>query len=114
LSLLLALVAIGWFAGRSWLDSYLRSPEFRRFIGERIGKTLKAEDEVAPLAFTGLNVYTDGVKAKGFEGSPFSDAAVENIRMRFSLRRFFDKVWQQLCSGQPWRAASTVAAISVG
>ena len=53
---------------------------------------MRAEADVAPLTFTGLNVYTDGVKAQGYEGAPFANAAIENIRMKFNLRRFFEKV----------------------
>jgi len=88
------LLAIGWFAGRAWLDSYLRGSEFRRFIAERIGDTLRADAEVAPLAFNGLDVYTEGVKAQGFEEAAFATARIDNARMKFSLRRFFEKVWQ--------------------
>jgi hypothetical protein len=93
-SALLVLLAVVWFAGRAWLDGYLRGPEFRRFIAVRIGETTRADAEVAPLAFTGLNVYSDGVKAQGYEGAAFANTSIENVRMRFSLRRFFEKVWQ--------------------
>jgi hypothetical protein len=93
-AVLLVLLGVGWFAGRAWLDGYLRGPEFRRFLEKRVGDTLKAEADLAPLAFTGLNVYTDGLTAQGFEGAPFAHAGAENVRMKFSLRRFFDRVWQ--------------------
>jgi hypothetical protein len=97
------LFGIGWFAGRAWLDSYLRGPEFRRFIAERIGDTLRADTEVAPLAFNGLDVYTEGVKAQGFEEAAFASARVDNARMKFSLRRLLRK---GLASGGFARGAS--------
>lgn len=91
-----AVLFIGGLAigGKLWAESYLRSAEFRRFVNARVGKTLKAEVEFAPFGFDGLSVSTDGLKARGFEGSLFASAKLEQIRARFSLRRFFDHVWQ--------------------
>jgi hypothetical protein len=91
---MVVLVSVGWFAGRAWLDGYLRGPEFRRFLEKRIGGSLKSEAALAPLSFTGLNVYTDGLKAQGFEDAAFASVGAENVRMKFSLRRFFERVWQ--------------------
>jgi hypothetical protein len=93
-ALFLVLLSVGWFAGRAWLDSYLRGPEFRKFLESRIGRTLRSDAQLAPLTFTGLNVYTDGLEAHGYEEAPFSGAGANNVRMKFSLRRFFDRVWQ--------------------
>ena len=84
----------GYFAARAWVDSYLRSEEFRRFVSSATARTLKAEGEFAPLHFTGMNIYSDGFKARGSEQAVFSTFAIDQIRADLSLRRWRERVWQ--------------------
>ncbi len=84
----------GYFAARAWIDSYLRSEEFRRFVSRATAHTLKAEGEFAPLHFTGMNIYSDGFKARGSEEAAFATFAVDQIRADLSLRRWRERVWQ--------------------
>jgi hypothetical protein len=91
---LTALLVIGYFAGKAWVESYLRSEAFRAFVNVKVGTTLRGEAECAPLTFNGLNVYTDGMRAVGYEDAPFAEVKLEQLRANFSLRRFFEKVWQ--------------------
>jgi len=84
----------GYWIGKSWVKGYLRGEEFRQFVNARIGKTLKSEVEFEPFRFDGLKVYSEAMRARGFEGGPFSEMKIEQVRAEFSLRRFFDRVWQ--------------------
>jgi len=84
----------GYFGGRAWVQSYLRSDEFRQFVARRVGQTLHAQAEFAPFTFTGLNAYSNEAKARGFEDAPFAEAQLGQVRAELSLRRFFEKVWQ--------------------
>jgi hypothetical protein len=94
LGVFLMLLAVAWFGLKAWLIAYLHGPEFARFVNARLSETLHAEVECAPLHFDGFDVFCDGVKARGYEGSPFAEARVEQVRARFSLRRFWERVWE--------------------
>jgi hypothetical protein len=91
---LAVLVIVGIVAGRAAIGAYLRSESFRGFLAQRIGKSLRAEVAVAPLHFTGLDFYGEGLRARGASGATFGDLHVEGVRAELSLRRFFDRVWQ--------------------
>lgn len=79
--------------GRVWLRSYLHGPEFQKFIAARLGASLKAEVECLPFRFDGLTLRCDGLHARGYEGSAFSDARLTQVTARFNLRGFFRGVW---------------------
>jgi len=89
LALVLAIVV-----GRAALTSYLRSERFRSFLAQRIGATLRAEVQVAPLSFTGLDFYGEGCTAQGGPGAAFRELRVEGVRAELSLRRILERVWQ--------------------
>ncbi len=91
---LAALLMVGYFAGKAWVESYLRSEAFRTFVNAKVGTTLRGEAEFAPFTFTGLNVYSDGVRALGYEDAPFAEVKIDQLHAQLSLRRFFEKVWQ--------------------
>lgn len=88
------LLLAGYLFGKSWAQSYLRGPEFRKFVNARIGKTLQSEVEFDPFQFNGLTLYSESMTARGLEGGPFSKMQIDQLRAEFSLRRFFDRVWQ--------------------
>lgn len=88
------LLLVAWFGVKAWLVAYLHGPEFQRFVNARLGETLRAEVDCAPLRFEGFDVFCDGVKARGYEGSPFAEARVEQVRARFSLRKIFARAWE--------------------
>ena len=90
----LVLAIIGWFVLKAAAYSYLRSDKFRRFVAQRAGVTLRAECEIAPLRFTGANIYTEGFKAQGGKDAPFASLGLDQMRAEISLRRFFEKIWQ--------------------
>ena len=88
------LLVAGYLGGRAWLSAYLRSDEFRQFVGRKVGATLHAETDFAPFGFSGLNVYTESAKTRGFEDAPFAEAELAQVRAALSFRRFFKKIWQ--------------------
>jgi hypothetical protein len=85
---------VGHVIGKRWVEDYLRGPEFRKFVNARIGKTLQSEVEFEPFQFDGMKIYSDSMTARGLEGGPFSEMHLDQVRTEFSLRRFFDRVWQ--------------------
>ena len=91
---LLVLAFLGYFAVKAAAYSYLRSDGFRKFVAQKAGATLRAECEIAPLQFTGANVFTEGFKAQGGKDAPFASLGLDQMRAEISLRRFFEKVWQ--------------------
>jgi len=88
------LAIVAWFAVKAAAYSYLRSDGFRQFVAQKAGVTLRAECEIAPLQFTGTNIYTEGFKAQGGKDAPFASLGLDQVRAEISLRRFFEKVWQ--------------------
>ena len=88
------LAILGYFVAKAAIDSYLRSEGFRKFIAQKAGATLRAECEIAPLQFTGANLFTEGFTAQGGEDAPFATLGLDQMRAEISLRRFFEKVWQ--------------------
>ena len=94
LAALPVLLFVGYFAARAWVHNYLRSEEFRRFVSRATAKTLHADGEFAPLHFTGMNIYSDGFKARGSDRAVFASLAIEQIRADLSLRRWRERVWQ--------------------
>ncbi len=85
---------VGYFVAKAAIDSYLRSEGFRKFIAQKASGTLRAECEIAPLQWTGANLFTEGFKAQGGEDAPFAALGLDQMRAEISLRRFFEKVWQ--------------------
>ena len=88
------LAIIGFFVVKAAAFSYLRSEGFRKFVAQKAGVTLRAECDLAPLQFTGTNIFAEGFKAQGGKDAPFASLALDQMRAEISLRRFFEKVWQ--------------------
>jgi hypothetical protein len=93
-AIILGLAFTGYLIGKSLVQGYLRGPEFRKFVNARIGKTLQSEVEFEPFQFNGMTIYSESMIARGLEGGPFSAMQIDQLRAEFSLRRFFDRVWQ--------------------
>jgi len=91
---LVVLAILGYFVAKAAINSYLHSDSFRKFLAEKAGGPLRAECEIAPLHFTGANIFTENVKAQGGPDAAFGALSLDQLRAEISLRRFFDKVWQ--------------------
>lgn len=92
--ILFVLLIVAFFVVRASIESYLRSDGFRKFVAEKASNTLHADAELAPLHFSGSEIFADGFRAKGGRDAAFADLQLEQIRTEISLRRFFEKVWQ--------------------
>ena len=91
----LAVAAIGAvFLVKGAVDAYLRSERFRAFLAEKAGGTLHATAEVAPLYFSGSNLYADSFAARGATAAKFSTLRLDGLRAELSWGRFFQHVWQ--------------------
>jgi hypothetical protein len=90
---LLFLLVVAFFITKAAIDSYLRSDSFRQFVAQKAGGTLHAEAELAPLHFSGMNIFADRFQAKGGPEAAFADLQLEQLRAEISLRKFFDKAW---------------------
>lgn len=88
------LLVFGFLIGRMMIESYLRSDNFRQFVANKAGVSLKSQCELAPLQYTGMSVYTDNFTAQGGESASFSKISLDQFRAEISLRKFFDHVWQ--------------------
>ncbi len=81
------------FAGfKTWLNRYLRSPEFCTKLETNLSNDLRAKADVSPIRFDSAQFYCDGLKATGAEDAAFSDIQVDNVRGEFS----YPSLWRIL------------------
>lgn len=88
------LAIIGYFVAKAAINSYLRSESFRKLVAQETGAALGAECAIAPLHFSGADIFTESLTAQGGKDASFASLGLEQMRAEVSLRRFFDKVWQ--------------------
>lgn len=99
---LVVLAACGLVVVKTWVNSYLRSPEFRKQIGERTAEHLQAKVEIAPIRFDTTEFFCDGLKGEGARDGKFSDIKVENVRGEFRL----PSVWRMVFGDKKFRVES--------
>ena len=97
--MLVVLAACGLVGVKMWVNSYLRSTEFRKQIGERTAEHLQAQVEIAPIRFGTTEFYCDGLKGEGARDGKFSDIKVENVRGEFRL----PSVWRMIFGDKKFR-----------
>ena len=99
----LVLLLIGGVMGvKAWVNSYLRSPGFRKQIAERTAEHLQAQVEIAPIRFDTTEFFCDGLKGEGARDGKFSDIRVENVRGEFRL----PSVWRMIFGDKKFRVES--------
>ena len=96
---LVVLAACGLVAVKMWVNSYLRSPGFRKQIGERTAEHLQAQVEIAPIRFDTTEFFCDGLRGEGARDGKFSDIKVENVRGEFRL----PSVWRMIFGDKKFR-----------
>ena len=99
---LVALIVAGLAGVKMWVDSYLRSAEFRKQIGERTAEHLQAQVEIAPIRFDTTEFFCEGLKGEGARDGKFSDIKVENVHGEFRL----PSVWRMLFGDKKFRVES--------
>jgi hypothetical protein len=91
LAVLVAVFAVGTSA---WVGGYLRGGEFRRLVSEHTGAALRAEAVYEPLRWSGSNVYSDALRARGLPGSPIADLDASQVRAVMDWRAVLRGRWR--------------------
>ena len=90
----LLLLVSALFCGRWWLENYLRSDGFRRFLDGRISQAIRADAQLQPLQWQDASVYSGGLDAQGRTGSPLGALTAEQIHADLNLRALWHHVWR--------------------
>ena len=87
----LLVVVVGF---RSWLDRFLRSDDFRRFLDRKTSAALQAEARIEPLHWEGSELYTAGIDVRGSPGGPLTAFNADQVRATFDLNALWHRVWR--------------------
>ena len=90
---LLAAVA-AFFAAEAWLNSYLGSAAFRSKTEASLGRALKAEARLAPLARQGTTLTSEALRLEGGSAAPFAKAELSGIRAEVDLAGLWQRLWR--------------------
>jgi hypothetical protein len=101
-AVLVVLAACSLVGVKMWVNSYLRSPEFRKQIAARTAEHLQAQVEIAPIRFDTSEFFCDGLQGDGARDAKFSDIKVENVRGEFRL----PSVWRMIFGDKKFRVES--------
>ena len=99
---LVVLLFAGFMGVKSWVNSYLRSPEFRKQIAARTSEHLQAEVEISPIRFDTTEFSCGGLTAQGGRDGKFSDIKVEDVHGEFRL----PSVWRMIFGDKKFRVES--------
>ncbi len=99
---LVVLLFAGLAGVKAWVNSYLRSAEFRKQIAERTAEHLQAEVEIAPIRFDTTEFSCSGLTGQGGLNGKFSDIKVEDVHGEFRL----PSVWRMLFGDKKFRVES--------
>lgn len=87
----LLLVVVG---ARWWLERFLRSDDFRRFLDRKTSAALQAEAHIEPLHWEGSEVYTVGINVRGSPDGPLTAFNADQVRAAFDLGALWHRVWR--------------------
>ena len=87
--LLVLLVAV-----RTWLDGFLRSEDFRRFLDRKASDALQAEAHLEPLHWEHSELYTASVDVRGGSSGPLTALNADQVRAAFDLGALWHRVWR--------------------
>jgi len=99
---LVALAVCSLVGVKMWVNSYLRSAEFRKKIEDRTAEHLQAQVDISPIRFDTTEFFCDGLHGQGGRDGKFSDIRVENVRGEFRL----PSVWRLLFGDKKFRVES--------
>lgn len=99
---LVVLVFAGLAGVKLWVNSYLRSPEFRKQIAARTAEQLQAQVEISPIRFDTTEFSCAGLTGEGARDGKFSDIRVEDVHGEFRL----PSVWRMLFGDKKFRVES--------
>ena len=87
--LLLLVVGARW-----WLDHFLRSDDFRKFLERKTSAALQAEAHLEPLRWDGAEVYTAGLDVRASRHGPLTAFNAVQVRAAFVLGALWRRVWR--------------------
>lgn len=87
----LVLLIVG---ARWWLDRFLRSEDFRRFLERKTSSALQAQARLKPLRWDGAEVYTAGLDVRGTQQGPLTAFNADQVRAAFDLGALWRRVWR--------------------
>ena len=99
---LVVLLFAGLAGVKAWVNSYLRSPEFRKQIAARTAEQLQAQVEISPIRFDTTEFSCAGLVGEGARDGKFSDIRVEDVHGEFRL----PSVWRMLFGDKKFRVES--------
>lgn len=76
-----------------WLNSYLKSDEFRSLVSTETSKVLHLEGEYLPFHWSGFSVHSDGYDGKGDDEQSVHSVRADQIRADLNLRPILKGVW---------------------
>ncbi len=80
---------------RAWLDDFLRSDDFRRFLDRKTSAALQAEARIDPLHWEHSELYTTGIDVRdGSPGGPLTAFNADQVRAAFDLGALWHRVWR--------------------
>lgn len=92
LPILALLVILAGFGLYSKMQAYLRSDEFRVFVGNSVGKVMNSKAEFSVFEWEGLDVSTEAFRAESSHLMRKMEA--DGLQARLSLDGVRDGVWQ--------------------
>jgi hypothetical protein len=92
---LAVLIMAALLIGQTWLNRYLRSPEFRGMLEEKTGRNLRANVSIAPIRIEGAQFSCENFNAQGAQDASFSLAKVEDVKGEVSLPSIIGVIFGQ-------------------
>lgn len=87
------LLAAAVFSFSVWLDGYLKSDSFRRWISAAISSRLKADASLNGISWRGSSAFVESFSASGSADAPFHSLSAADIRADINAGAIWDRTW---------------------
>ncbi len=87
------LLAAAVFSFSVWLDGYLKSDSFRRWISAAISSHLKADASLNGISWRGSSAFVESFSATGSADAPFQSLSAADIRADINAGAIWDRTW---------------------
>jgi len=87
------LLAAAVFSFSVWLDGYLKSDSFRRWISAAISSQLKADASLNGISWRGSSAFVESFSASGSADAPFHSLSAADIRADINAGAIWDRTW---------------------
>lgn len=93
LGIVVLLLVVGGFALNSWLQGWLKGPEFRGLVEAQTGKALGGKAAFSPFVWSGPSVFSPDLDLQGNPGKPVETLRAQQIRADVNWRAAFSGAW---------------------